>query len=338
MSYSWPGVLGRLLSGESLAKQEAAWAMGEIMAGKATPAQFGAFVGGLRVKGETVDEIVGLVETMRSNSLKVEVDGPVVDTCGTGGDRAGTVNVSTLAAIVVAGAGARVAKHGNRAASSRCGSADLLEELGVKIDLGPEGVRTCIDHAGIGFCFAQVYHPSMRHAGPLRRELGVQTVFNFLGPLTNPAGASYQAMGVSDRTMAPKMLEALQRLGSRHCLVFRGLDGLDEISTAKPSDLWELKEGEVSHTVIDPVDYGIARSDPEDLRGGSAADNAEVVRVVLDGTKGAARDLVLINAAAGLIAAEHAGDFPTAIELAEESIDSGRASVALDRLIEVSNS
>jgi anthranilate phosphoribosyltransferase len=231
-----------------------------------------------------------------------------------------------------------VAKHGNRAASSRCGSADLLEELGVKIDLGPDGVSACIERAGIGFCFAPVFHPSMRHAGPLRRELGVPTVFNFLGPLTNPAGAPYQAMGVSDRAMAPRMVEALQRLGSEHCLVFRGLDGLDEISTTQPSDLWELKAGQVSHEVIDPVDFGIPRSDPSHLRGGSAADNAKVANMVFDATPGPARDLVLVNAAAGLIACQVAGDFIDAIELAEDSIDSGRAREALDRLIEVSNS
>lgn len=338
MSYSWPEVLGRLLSGESLSKDEAAWAMEQIMAGEATPVQFGAFVGGLRVKGETVEEIVGLVETMRSNCLKVEVDGPTVDTCGTGGDRSGTINVSTLASLVVAGAGARVAKHGNRAASSLCGSADLFESLGVKIDLGPEGVTECIREAGIGFCFAPVFHPSMRHAGPLRRELKVPTVFNFLGPLTNPAGAPYQALGVSDRAMAPKMVEALQRLGSVHCLVFRGLDGLDEISTTQPSDLWELKAGKVSHFVIDPADYGIPRAAPPDLKGGSASDNARLAQEVLDGEEGPARDLIVINAAAGLIAAEVATDFAEAIEQAKDSIDSGRAKAALARLKEVSNS
>lgn len=338
MNHTWPSVLGRLLSGESLSRDEAAWAMSEIMAGDAKPAQFGAFVGGLRVKGETVEEIVGMVETMRSNSLKVEVDAPLVDTCGTGGDRSGTVNVSTLAAIVVAGAGAKVAKHGNRAQSSMCGSADLLEELGVKVDLGPEGVAACIESAGIGFCFAPLFHPSMRHAGPLRRELGVPTVFNFLGPLTNPAGALYQAMGVSDRAMAPRMVEALQRLGSEHCLVFRGLDGLDEISTTQPSDLWELKDGQVSHEVVDPLDFGIPRSQLSDLRGGSATENAKVAHTVLDGAKGAARDLVLINAAAGLLAAQLADEFPAGIELAKESIDGGKARAALDRFIEVSNS
>jgi anthranilate phosphoribosyltransferase len=338
MNDTWPSVLGRLLSGESLSRDESAWAMSEIMAGNATPAQFGAFVGGLRVKGETVEEIVGMVDTMRSNSLKVEVDAPVVDTCGTGGDRSGTVNVSTLAAIVVAGAGAKVAKHGNRAQSSMCGSADLLEELGVKVDLGPEGVAACIERAGIGFCFAPLFHPSMRHAGPLRRELGVPTVFNFLGPLTNPAGALHQAMGVSDRAMAPRMVEALQRLGSEHCLVFRGLDGLDEISTTQPSDLWELKDGQVSHEVIDPLDFGIPRSDLSDLRGGSATENAKVAHTVLEGAKGPARDLVLINAAAGLLAAQLADEFPAGIDLAKESIDSGKARAALDRLVEVSNS
>ena len=223
---TWPNVLARLLGGQPLAEQEASWAMERIMSGDVTSAQFGAFVAALRAKGETVEEIAGLVATMRRLALKVPVEGPVVDTCGTGGDRAGTVNASTMAAFVVAGAGAKVAKHGNRAASSASGSADVLEALGVRIDLGPDAVATCIREVGMGFCFAPVFHPALRHAGPARRELGVPTVFNFLGPLSNPAGARHQALGVSDRAMAPKMAEVLFRTGSIHALVLRGSDGL----------------------------------------------------------------------------------------------------------------
>jgi len=326
------------MSGASLDRAQAAWAMGQIMEGRAAPSQLGALLAALRVKGESVDELVGLVETMRSFSQKVEVDYPVVDTCGTGGDRSGSINVSTMAALIVAGAGAKVAKHGNRAASSRCGSADVLEALGVKVDLGPEGVRRCIDEAGIGFCFAPVFHPSMRHVGPIRKELGVPTVFNFLGPLTNPAGARNQALGVSDKAMAPKMLEVLTALGSKRVLVFRGFDGLDELSTTGPSNLWELKSGNVTESVVDPLEYGIPRAAPSALAGGSAENNARVVREVLDGREGPDRDVVVLNSAAGIIAAGLADDFTEGIGLARRSIDSGRARAALERLVKVSTS
>lgn len=334
---SWPHILGRLFKAESLTTDEASWAMEQIMQGNATPAQFGAFVAALRAKGETVDEIIGLVTTMRRLGEKVDAPPPLVDTCGTGGDRAGTINVSTIAALVVAGAGARVAKHGNRAASSACGSADLLEELGVKIDLGPKGVAACIEEAGIGFCFAQVFHASMRHAGPARKELGVPTVFNFLGPLTNPAGAKHQAIGVSDPKMAPKMLEVLVRLGSVHVLAFHGSDGLDEITTTGPSTLWEMRDGDVTESTIDPAEFGVARAQPGALKGGTATENAKVTMEVLDGATGPARDVVLVNAGAALISADLASDFGSAIKMAAESIDSGRARGALDRLIDVSN-
>lgn len=334
---TWPAVLGRLLQGESLSGDEVGWAMERIMEGEATPAQFGAFVAALRAKGETVDEIAGLVATMRRYSQRVEVSGPLVDTCGTGGDRAGTINVSTIAALVVAGAGARVAKHGNRAASSACGSADLLEELGVRIDLGPEGVARCIEESGIGFCFAPVFHPSMRHAGPPRRELGVPTVFNFLGPLTNPAGARHQALGVSDASMAPKMAEVLRRLGSVHALVFRGSDGLDEITTTGPTSLWELKDGEVKESSIDAASLGLPRADPSSLRGGTPEENAKAALEVLSGAEGPARDVVVVNAAAALVAADRAAGFPEGIEQSKEAIDSGRAREALDRLVDTSN-
>lgn len=337
MSFSWTEILQVLFSGVSLTRDQAAWAMEQIMRGETTPAQTGAFLAALRTKGESVEELAGLVETMRSLGRKVDLDFPVVDTCGTGGDGAGTINVSTIAAFVVAGAGAKVAKHGNRSVSSRCGSADVLEALGIKIDMGPDEVRRCIEYAGIGFCFAPVFHPSMRHAGPIRKELGVRTVFNFLGPLTNPAGARFQALGVSDKAMAPKMAEVLGSLGSIHVLVFHGFDGLDELSTGAPSYLWELAGSQLHESVIEPADLGVPRSDPADLCGGSAEHNAAIAHLILDGASGPARDVVVLNAAAGIIAAGLARGFTEALEAARESVDSGRAKGSLDRMAEVSN-
>lgn len=307
------------------------------MLGEATPAQFGAFVVALRAKGESVDEIVGLVSTMRRFAESVEVDGPLVDTCGTGGDRAGTINVSTIAAFVVAGAGAKVAKHGNRAASSVCGSADLLEELGVRIDLPPEGVARCIQEAGMGFLFAPIFHPAMRHAGGPRKELGVPTIFNFLGPLTNPAGARHQVIGVSDPSMAPKMVEVLARLGTVHALVVHGSDGLDEITTTGTTAVWELQGDELRQWIIDPAEVGIRLADPNELRGGTPQENARIALEVLSGTEDAARDVVILNAAAGLMAADLAESLTHAVDHAAESIDSKNAMGVLERLIEVSN-
>lgn len=338
MSYSWPEILGLLTARVSLDRAQAAWAMERIMQGEASLPQLGAFLAALRTKGETVDEMVGLVETMRSFSLKVEVDYPVVDTCGTGGDRAGSINVSTTSAFVLAGAGAKVAKHGNRAASSSCGSADLLEALGVKIDLDPDGVRRCLDEAGIGFCFAPIFHPSMRHAGPVRKDLGIPTVFNFLGPLTNPAGAQFQALGVSDAVMAPKMVSVLSTLGTERALVFHGLDGMDEISLSGPTQLWDLNRGEVVESQIDSLDFGIARAEVTELKGGAAEHNARVAVEVLEGLVGPMRDVIVINSAAGAIACGLAEEFPSAIEIVSESIDTGNARRALGALVEVSNS
>ena len=334
---SWPDVLSQLLLGESLSIEQASWAMERVMLGEATPAQFGAFVVALRAKGESVDEIVGLVSTMRRFAESVEIDGPLVDTCGTGGDRAGTINVSTIAAFVVAGAGARVAKHGNRAASSACGSADLLEELGVRIDLPPEGVARCIQEAGMGFLFAPIFHPAMRHAGGPRKELGVPTIFNFLGPLTNPAGARHQVIGVSDPSMAPKMVEVLARLGTVHALVVHGSDGLDEITTTGTTAVWELQGDEQTQWIIDPAEVGIRLADPTELRGGTPQENARIALEVLSGTEGAARDVVILNAAAGLMAADLAESLSHAVEHAAESIDSKKAMGVLERLIEDSN-
>lgn len=304
-NFSWSHTISQLLAGASLAEDETAAAMTEIMEGAATPAQIAGFVVALRAKGETTDEIVGLVRTMRRYSTKVDISGDLLDTCGTGGDRTGTFNVSTAAALVCAGAGVRVAKHGNRAASSRCGSADVLEALGVKIDLPPDGVATCIETAGIGFCFAPVFHPAMRHAASPRRELGIATVFNFLGPLSNPAGATRQALGVSDENMLPKMVDALGRLGSERVIAFHGRDGLDELSTSGPSDVVELKDGSITRWQIDPEELGLPHAELEEVAGGTPDANAAAIRALLAGETGPRRDIVVLNAAAGLVAAGH---------------------------------
>ena len=318
---------------EDLDDATASAAMTAIMEGEVTPLQVAALLMGLRVKGETAQEVAGFVRTMRQYALPVRVQGPVVDTCGTGGDRAGTFNVSTVAALVAAGAGARVAKHGNRAASGKCGSADLLEAWGVAIDLPPSGVEACIEEAGIGFCFAPAFHPAMKHVMPARRELGVPTVFNFLGPLTNPAGAQHQTIGVSDPRMAPLMAGTLARLGSAHALVFCGHDGLDELTTTGPSHVWEVRKGEVSEYDLDPAGFGIARASLTDLQGGELEDNVRIADAVLAGEQGPRRDIVVLGAAAALMAADLADDWPAALGMAARSIDSGAARSVLDRWI-----
>lgn len=337
-AFSWPHALAQLLGGRSLTEEEAGACMEEIMEGAATSAQIAGFVVALRAKGETIDEVAGLVRTMRRYAERVEVDGEVLDTCGTGGDRSGTFNVSTAAAIVCAGAGAKVAKHGNRAASSRCGSADVLEALGVKIDLPPDGVAACIERAGIGFCFAPVFHPAMRHAGATRRELGVPTIFNFLGPLTNPAGATRQALGVADPRMVEKMVQTLGRLGSRHVLAFHGDQGLDELSTSGPSQVYELVEGEVRRWTIDPEELGLPKSPLDAIAGGTAEENAATIRSVLGGAPGPQRDIVLLNAAAGLVAGDLAGDIAEGLSKAADAVDSGEANRRLELLVETSGS
>jgi len=335
--FSWAHTLSHILSGKSLDERAAADAMTEIMEGAATPAQVAGFVVALRARGETAEELVGLVRTMRSYAGKVEAGEDVLDTCGTGGDRAGTFNVSTAAALVCAGAGAKVAKHGNRAASSRCGSADVLEALGVKIDLPSAGVEECIAEAGIGFCFAPVFHPAMRHAGAPRRELGIATVFNFLGPLTNPAGARFQALGVADPRMLELMVEALGRLGSKRVIAFHGHGGLDELATSGPSTVVELVGGEIRRWTLEPGDLGLAPAPIEAISGGSADENAAAVRAVLSGDSGPRRDIVVLNAAAGLVAAGHATDMGSGMIRAAEAIDSGAATAALERLVHTSN-
>ena len=336
----WSYVLGRLAAGYDLTQDEAAAALTDVWDGNATPSQLAAFIFGLRCKGETVDEMTGLVRTMIDKAEPVPVAPALrdrlVDTCGTGGDRSGTINVSTIAAFVTAGAGVPVCKHGGRAASSKAGSADLLESLGVAIELGPDGVAGCIEEAGIGFCFAPRFHPSMRHAIPTRRELGVATVFNFLGPLANPARVRRQVVGVSDPTMAEKMVGVLAANGAIHTLVVYGHDGLDELTTCDRSTVVELKDGEISRWLVDPDELGVARADPNQLLGGDAPNNADVARRVLSGEKGPHRDIVLLNAAAGLMAAGEAADLSEGLLKGAASIDSGQAADRLDQLVRVS--
>ncbi len=334
----WPDVIGRLLRREDLPVDLVEQAMGTILEGKATDAQIAAFAVALRAKGETVGELAALVRTMLAFAERVELpaDGAVVDTCGTGGDRSHTINVSTLAALVVAGAGVRVAKHGNRAASSACGSADLLEALGVAIDLGPAGVAHCVEEAGIGFCFAPRYHPALRFAGPPRRELGVPTTFNFLGPLANPAGVRRQVLGVSDPAMAARMAGALAELGSERALVFCGDDGLDELTTTTVSTVHELRDGGRRTYVLDPTDLGFARAQPGDLVGGDPACNADIAKRIVGGEPGPARDVVVLNAAAALVTADAATELGAAVGQAQASIDDGRAAETLDAFVRAS--
>jgi anthranilate phosphoribosyltransferase len=332
----WPRTLQRLVSHESLSAEEAADAMRAIMSGDVTPGQVGGFLMALRTKGETVDELDGLARMALEFANPVSAPVPVLDTCGTGGDRSGTFNISTVAAIVVAGAGVPVAKHGNRAASSHCGSADLLEALGVKIDLDGTGVERCLAEAGIGFMFAPVFHPAFRHAGPVRGELRVPTSFNFLGPLTNPARPTAQVVGVSDERMLPLMAEVLARRGTRAKL-FRGEDGLDELTTTGSSVVLDVRSGKVFQSRLDPTEHGIPRASPDDLRGGDPADAARVARAVLGGEQGPKRDVVLLNAGAALEVAGAAADLDEAIALASASLDDGSAGRTLERWIAVSN-
>jgi anthranilate phosphoribosyltransferase len=331
----WPTLLTRLTEGRSLSAEQAARAMLAIMEGNATPAQVGGFLMALRTKGETVDEIEGLSRTALEMAQPVRCPEPVVDTCGTGGDRSDTFNISTLAAIVAAGAGVVVAKHGNRAASSHCGSADLLEVLGVRIDLGPEGVERCLTEAGIAFMFAPVFHPGAAHAAPVRRELRVPTAFNFLGPLTNPARPHAQVVGVSDLRMLPLIAEVLARRRIR-AKVFRGQDGLDELTTTGPSTVYETVDGQVKERLLDPGDLGLPRARGADLKGGDVETNAGIARSVLAGEHGPPRDVVLLNAGAALEVAGRAGSIEEGMASAAESIDSAAAARALERWVEVS--
>jgi anthranilate phosphoribosyltransferase len=326
--------IAKLVEGQSLSQDEASAVMDEIMAGEATPAQFGAFVTALRLKGETTDEIVGLARVMRARAVPVITARPVVDTCGTGGDSAGTFNISTTAAFVVAGAGLSVAKHGNRAMSSQCGSADVLEALRVRIDLDAAQVGRCLEEVGIGFMFAPLFHPAMKYAVAPRREIGIRTVFNILGPLTNPASADTQVIGIADGSLGGKIAAVLKGLGSRHALVVHGDDGLDEITVCQSSQVWELKEGVIKSYNIAPEDFGLSRAEEGSLSGGSTAENAVLLRAVLEGNPGPRRDAVLLNAAAALLAGDSSASLKEGVALARKALDSGSALAKLEDLIE----
>jgi anthranilate phosphoribosyltransferase len=326
-SRGWGSLIAALLDRRDLTAEDTAWAMGEIVAGEASPAQLAGFAVALRAKGETAAEVAGLAEALLEHAaaLPAGAGAAAVDTCGTGGDRAHTVNISTMAALVARGAGATVIKHGNRAASSACGSADLLEQLGVVVDLPPAAVGRCLAAAGAAFCFAPVFHPALRHAAGPRRDLGVPTVFNFLGPLTNPARPAAQTVGVSDLRMAPVLAGVLARRGTR-ALVFRGEDGLDELTTTAPSKVWVVADGTVQPMTVEPQRLGLARSAPAALRGGDAAHNAAAARRLLEGEPGPVRDAVLLNTAAALTAL----DGPEPARLMDQLGDNlGRAADAI---------
>ncbi len=329
--------LNKIASGEDLTRGEMEGAMSQIMGGEATPAQIGGFITGLRVKGETVDEIAGAAAIMREKATKIEpkvANGEVViDTCGTGGDGKNTFNISTAAALVAAGAGAVVAKHGNRSVSSRCGSADVLEALGVNIDLEPRELEKCIEEVGIGFLFAPKLHGAMKHAVGPRRELGIRTIFNILGPLTNPAGASAQLLGVYDPGLVEVIAEVLKALGSERAMVVNG-SGTDELTTAGPSAVSYLKEGGIENFTVEPEKLGLKTTKLEYLRGGDSAENALIIKSILKGADSPKRDVVVLNSAAALIVAGLSPDFEAGIEMAADSIDGGRANKTLERLVE----
>ncbi len=330
---SWPDVFAQLLEGDHLSQSQARMVMGDIMTGEASEAQIAAFLAILRTKGETASEMTGFVEAMLAAAVTVEVDAPIVDVVGTGGDRSGTFNISTTAAFIAAGAGVKVAKHGNRAASSPTGSADLLEALGIDLNMSPERSVQMIDEVGFAFFFAPQYHPAMRHAGPVRRQLGFRTVFNFLGPLCNPAGARRYALGVSDPRMAELMIRVLTNLGAESAFVFYGEDGLDELTTTGPSFIYRLRNGEITHAEFTPEDFGVPRSRLEDIRGGDAAENIAITRGILAGDDGPKRDIALVNAAPAIVAGGLAEGFVEAMELAAGSVDTGRAQEVLEAAV-----
>jgi anthranilate phosphoribosyltransferase len=326
--------LARLLDGGDLTRAEARDVMGSIMGGEATPAQIAGFLIALRAKGETADEIAGCAEAMREHALPVRpARDDLVDTAGTGGDGAKTINISTAAALVAAAAGAGVAKHGNRAVSSASGSADVLEALGFNLDLPPERVARSIDELGFGFLFAPTHHPAMRHAAPVRRDLAARTVFNVLGPLTNPAGARAQVVGVYASGLVRTIAEVLAQLGARRAFVVHGADGIDELSPAGPNLVCEVVDGWVRERTIDPLELGVPRCDPSELRGGSAAENAASIRGVFAGENGGRRSAILLNAAGAIAAGGHAEDLREGLELARGAVDSGAAAERLERLI-----
>jgi anthranilate phosphoribosyltransferase len=327
-----------IVAGRDLQQADAALVMEQIMTGEATPAQIAAFLTALHLKGETDAEIAGMAEVMRDKAVHVPHTMPVLDTCGTGGDGSNTFNISTAAAFVAAGAGVTVAKHGNRAMSSKCGSADVLEGLGVAIELDAEGVSRCLQDAGIGFMYAQKFHPAMRYAGPVRREIGIRTAFNVLGPLANPARAEYQVVGVASAPLASKLANALGRMGTLHALVVHGTDGMDELSISVPSMIWEVRAGQTPRRFdVDPRDLGLSLAPSETLQGGTIAENVATITALLQGSEtGPRRDVVLLNAAAGLVAADRATDLREGIQLAAESLARGAAQARLEQLVQVS--
>jgi anthranilate phosphoribosyltransferase len=329
--FSWPSVLDPLIAGEQLSREQAHAAMTEIMEGRASDAQIAALLIGLRAKGESVEEMTGLVDAMLEAAITVDVGETVVDTVGTGGDRSGTFNISTTAGLIAAGAGAKVAKHGNRAASSKTGSADLLETLGFDLELPPEATVQMVKETGFGFFFAPRYHPAMRYAAPVRRSLGIRTVFNFLGPLCNPARARRLAVGTSDHTMAELMIEVLRDQGAEVAFVFHGEDGLDELTTTGPSYIYRLRDGEITHAEFTPEDFGVGRATLDDLLGGEADENAAITLGILEGVRGPKRDIAVVNAAPVIVAAGLADGFTEAVTLATEAIDSGDAAMVLER-------
>ncbi|MFQ5626705.1 MAG: anthranilate phosphoribosyltransferase [Methyloligellaceae bacterium] len=329
--------IAKLADGHSLSAEEAAQAFSIMMSGEATPTQMGAFLMGLRVRGETVEEITGAAQAMRAKAARVTAPEGALDTCGTGGDAKGTYNISTCAALVVAGAGVPVAKHGNKSVSSKSGSADVLAALGVNLDVGPELVEKAIDQAGVGFMFAPKHHSAMRHIAPVRAELGIRTIFNLLGPLANPAGAKHQLIGVFSRDWIVPLAEVLLNLGSKRVWVVHGGDGLDELTTTGPTFVAELKDSSVTTFEVTPEDAGLPQAAPEDLAGGDAQDNANAIKNVLSGKPSAFRDIVVLNAAAALVVAGKTQGLATGAKLAAEAIDSGAARKSLDQLIAISN-
>jgi anthranilate phosphoribosyltransferase len=330
-------LIGQVASGATLSRETAREAFDSMMSGEVTPAQIGALLMGLRMRGETVDEITGAVTAMRAKMLTVDAPENAIDVVGTGGDASGSYNISTCAAFIVAGAGVPVAKHGNRALSSRSGAADVLTALGVKIDIPPEMISACIRNAGVGFMFAPSHHPAMKHVGPTRVELGTRTIFNLLGPLSNPAGVKRQMVGVFSRQWVEPLAHVLKNLGSERAYVVHGSDGLDEITTAGPTAVAALEHGKVRTFEIEPESLGIARVKPEALRGGDATANAVALKTVLEGGKGPYRDVAVLNAAAALMVAAKAKMLYDGMRLAEHAIDSGAAEACLDRLVAVSN-
>jgi anthranilate phosphoribosyltransferase len=330
-------LIGKVATGATLTRHEAASAFDSMMSGEATPSQMGGLLMALRVRGETVEEITGAVTVMREKMLRVAAPPDAIDVVGTGGDASGSYNISTCAAFIVAGAGVPVAKHGNRALSSRCGAADALGALGVKIELAPDGISRCIRDAGIGFMFAPAHHPAMKNVGPTRVELGTRTIFNLLGPLSNPAGVRRQMVGVFSRQWVEPLAAVLKNLGSESAWVVHGSDGLDEITISGPSHVAALENGTVRTFDISPEDVGFKRAKSEALRGGDANENAQALLDVLKGKKGAFRDVAILNAAAGLIVAGRAKAMKQGVALATQSIDSGEAEGRLDRLIAISN-